>query len=183
MRRRKRAALFSPPPPGLDIDNAGGSAFCARITRKDWHTTADHNTGRWARLVENSRVRRYGRCINGVGLRREARERYSCHQKKKIFLNSVHLNGRPALHSFHKRNGRMGSLRGHLTARLHQRGQVGELILRPRNRSIQSSFLKKESAARDRRVISFKSSGRYGSFLAVLAICWATAFKRSKRAS
>jgi hypothetical protein len=111
MRGRKRAALFSPPATGLDIDNAGGSAFCARITREHGHTTADHNTGRRARLVENSRVRRYGRRIDGISLRREARERYSCHQKKKIFVNCVHANGRPALYSFIERNNRIGGPR------------------------------------------------------------------------
>ena len=46
MRGRNRAALFSPPPIWLDIDNAGGSAFYARITREHRHTAADHNTGR-----------------------------------------------------------------------------------------------------------------------------------------
>jgi len=53
----------------------------------------------------------------------------------------------------------------------------------PQRPVIQSSFLKIASAAKERRVISFKSSGRYGSSLGVLAICWATALRRSKRAS
>lgn len=46
MRGRNRAALFSPPPIWLDIDNAGGAAFCARITREHRYTAADYNTGR-----------------------------------------------------------------------------------------------------------------------------------------
>ena len=92
-----------------------------------------------------------------------------------------------------QRNGRissnMGSLsrifwrRDFLTFALSQAGQLGRLILTHRERLIQSSFLKIASAAKERRVISFKSSGRYGSSLGVLAICWATVFRRSKRAS